>query len=61
MLTREQAMRAWDPSGRMLRAYKATASMQEVAKAFEDGSLQDVPIVGVPIEVCDYSDIAKLS
>ena len=51
MLTKEQAMQIWDPTGRMLRAYKLSSSLEGAAEAFEAGSLDTLPLVGIPIQV----------
>jgi DNA ligase-4 len=56
-LTIEDAMRAWDHSGRMLKIYKVRASLHEAANAFElESSHQHSPAtpqprIGIPIEV----------
>ena len=52
-LSKEDAMRAWDPSGWMLKTYKVRASLREAANAFELQSsvASPQPRIGAPIEV----------
>lgn len=55
MLSKEDAMKAWDGSGRMLRMYRVRASLEDAASAFESesgsGSWDVTPQVGVPVQV----------
>lgn len=57
MLTKEQAMQIWDPTGRMLRAYKMSSSLEGAAEAFEAGSVDVLPLVGIPIQVLMSSSL----
>jgi DNA ligase-4 len=56
-LSKEDTMRAWDPSGWMLKTYKVRASLREAANAFELQSSDQDPVatpqprIGAPIEV----------
>lgn len=52
MLTKEDVMRAWDPSGRMLRMYRVRASLDDAAHAYDHSSEEIHPQLGIPIEVC---------
>jgi DNA ligase-4 len=61
MLTKEQAMQIWDPTGHMLRAYKTQASLCYAAEAFEVGSLDVLPVIGKPIQVGDIVNIVSSS
>jgi DNA ligase-4 len=55
--SKEDAMRAWDLSGWMLKTFKVRASLLEVANAFElqpsnqQSNVTPQPQVGIPIEV----------
>lgn len=53
VLTREQFMKAWDPSGSMLKMYKVRAKLDEAAMGFEAGGtlVAAHPRWGVPVEV----------
>jgi DNA ligase 4 len=48
-----QAMRVWDPSGTLTRAYDTRSSLEAAADAYELGlSNAPEPVVGIAIEVC---------
>lgn len=51
MLTKEQAMKVWDPTGKLSQASRVCASIEDAVAAFEhpDGFIQ--PKLGVPIPV----------
>ncbi|KAG2122138.1 DNA ligase/mRNA capping enzyme [Suillus clintonianus] len=53
VLTKEQFMKIWDPSGSMLKMYRARANMTEAALCFEAGGaiLHPRPRWGVPVEI----------
>ncbi|KAI0630766.1 hypothetical protein C8Q77DRAFT_1135097 [Trametes polyzona] len=54
MLTKEAAMHAWDPSGRMSLIFRMRANLEEAALAFEsfaNGEGLPQPTVGVPIQI----------
>ena len=53
MLTKEQFMMTWDPSGCMLKMYRVRANMTEAALGFEAGGVisHPKPCLGVPVEV----------
>ena len=53
VLTREQFMLEWDPSGSMLKMYKVRAKLDEAAMGFEAGGMlvHAHPRWGVPVEV----------
>lgn len=53
MLTKEQFMMTWDPSGSMLKMYRVRANMTEAALGFEAGGVISYakPCLGVPVEV----------
>lgn len=53
MLTKEDAMKAWDPSRNLIRIYKVRSSFHEAAMEFENNTIcsEASPQVGVPIEV----------
>jgi DNA ligase-4 len=53
MLTKEQFMMTWDPSGSMLKMYRVRANMTEAALGFEAGGVisHPKPCLGVPVEV----------
>lgn len=58
-LTKEDAMKAWDPSGRMLRTYKVRASLYHTANAYELQSNllgPPQPQIGTPIEVRTHTN-----
>ena len=54
MLSKEDAMKVWDPSGRMLQAFRVRASLEEAANALESPDRFVQPEVGVPIPVSYY-------
>lgn len=60
IITKDQAMRAWDPSGKMTRAYRVRASLEEAARAYEEGE-EVHPLIGVPIQVCPTLSAANTS
>ncbi|KAG0709226.1 DNA ligase/mRNA capping enzyme [Suillus ampliporus] len=53
MLTKEQFMKTWDPSGSMLKMYRVRANMTEAALGFEAGGTisHPRPRWGVPVEI----------
>lgn len=51
MLSKEDAMKSWDPSGRMSQAYRVQASLEEAANALENPEGFVQPVLGVPIPV----------
>ena len=53
VLTREQFMKEWDPSGSMIKMYKVRAKLDEAAMGFEAGGalVAAHPRWGVPVEV----------
>ncbi|KAG1746672.1 DNA ligase/mRNA capping enzyme [Suillus paluster] len=53
MLTKEDFMRTWDPSGSMLKMYRARANMTEAALGFEAGGAisHPRPRWGIPVEI----------
>lgn len=51
MLTKEQAMKIWDPAGSMLSAYRVRASLDEAADAYENPNRVLSPEVGHCIPV----------
>lgn len=51
MLTCEDAMKAWDTSGRMLRAYRLRTCLEEAAKACDDPHEEIKPRLGVSVQV----------
>ncbi len=51
VITKECAMRAWDPSGRMFNAYSVRASLEEASRVYEDCDEDIKPQVGIPINV----------
>lgn len=51
MLTKEDVMKAWDTSGRMLRMYRLRASLEEAASACEQPDAVIQPQLGIPVEV----------
>lgn len=51
MLSKEQAMKVWDPTGKMAQAFRVRASLDEAADAFESPDAFVRPQVGVPIPV----------
>ena len=59
MLTKEAAMHAWDPSGRLGMIYKSRAELDEAAQRFEGlrhGGPMPQPVVGTPIQVRSFVD-----
>lgn len=53
VLTKEQFMKTWDPSGSMLKMYRTRASITEAALCFEAGGAiaHPRPRWGVPVEI----------
>ena len=54
MLTKEGAMHAWDPTGRMSLIFKSRANLEETARAYESlqaGEVLPQPEFGVPVQV----------
>ncbi|KAG9312953.1 DNA ligase/mRNA capping enzyme [Chiua virens] len=53
VLTREQFMKEWDPSGSMIKMYKVRANLDEAAMGFEAGGtlVAAHPRWGVPVEI----------
>ncbi|KAF9245263.1 DNA ligase/mRNA capping enzyme [Melanogaster broomeanus] len=53
ILTREQFMKAWDPSGSMIKMYRVRSRLDEAAMGFEAGGtlVPPRPCWGVPVEV----------
>ncbi|KAI0369767.1 hypothetical protein BV20DRAFT_1044223 [Pilatotrama ljubarskyi] len=54
MLTKEAAMHAWDPSGRMSLIFKTRANLEDAARAYEgfaSGEGLPQPTVGMPIQI----------
>jgi DNA ligase-4 len=53
VLTREQFMKLWDPSGSMVKMYRVRARLDEAAIGFEAGGtlVPPRPCWGVPVEV----------
>ena len=53
VLTREQFMKEWDPSGSMIRMYRVRAKLDEAAMGFEAGGMLVAahPRWGVPVEI----------
>ncbi|KAH9935976.1 uncharacterized protein BXZ73DRAFT_89463 [Epithele typhae] len=54
MLTREQAMRAWDPSRRLRQIYKVRSDMDEATRIFDSlrpGDKLPRPEAGIPVEI----------
>ncbi|OJA10686.1 hypothetical protein AZE42_01062 [Rhizopogon vesiculosus] len=53
MLTKEQFMMTWDPSGSMLKMYRVRANMNEAALGFEAGGVisHPKPCFGFPVEI----------
>ncbi len=50
-LTKEDAMKIWDPTRSMLQSYNYAATLEDAAAAFENGVTISAPRLGVPIEV----------
>lgn len=57
MLTKEDAMKIWDPAGKMLRAYSVRATLDDAAEFYEDPNAAVEPRIGVPIAVCSLQII----
>lgn len=51
MLTKEDAMKIWDPTLKMFRAYRVRATLESAADIYEDPNATLVPQVGTPIVV----------
>jgi DNA ligase-4 len=56
ILTKEDAMRAWDESGGMLKVYRVRSDLDEASRAFENGEACGglMPIIGTPIEARNW-------
>ena len=55
MLTKEAAMHAWDPSGRLSMIYRCRTDLDEATQQFEvlkSGDAMPQPQVGIPIQAC---------
>ena len=61
MLSKEEAMKVWDSSGRMIQAYRVRASLEEAAAAFEHPDAFVQPEVGVPIPVSPVASLERVS
>lgn len=57
MLTKEQAMWAWDPTGRMAGAYKARASLEHASEILDGPRCFVQPRIGTVIAVCPLSEV----
>ncbi|KAI0700149.1 hypothetical protein C8T65DRAFT_831678 [Cerioporus squamosus] len=54
MLSKESAMYAWDPSGRLAVIYKSRANLDEAAQTYEQlkpGDAMPDPVCGTPIQI----------
>lgn len=51
MLTKEDVMKAWDKSGKLLRIYRLRASLEEAVRAYEDPNESVQPQLGTPLQV----------
>ncbi|KAK0488845.1 hypothetical protein IW261DRAFT_376205 [Armillaria novae-zelandiae] len=51
VLTKEDAMKVWDPTKSMLRSHSYVATLEDAAAAFENGVTISAPRLGVPIEI----------
>ncbi|PIL24908.1 hypothetical protein GSI_12795 [Ganoderma sinense ZZ0214-1] len=54
MLTKEAAMHAWDPSGRMSQIFKSRATLEETTRTFESlqpGDTLPEPGYGTPVQI----------
>ncbi|KAK0501203.1 hypothetical protein EDD18DRAFT_1347295 [Armillaria luteobubalina] len=47
-LTKEDAMKVWDPTKSMLRSYSYVATLEDAATAFENGVTISAPKLGIP-------------
>lgn len=57
MLTKEHAMKVWDPTCWMLKAYRVRSTMDEAAASFELPAHQrdaNLPQIGTPVQVRTY-------
>ncbi len=54
ILTKEDAMMTWDPSGRVLRAFKVQATLSSAAQYYENIDEAIAPHVGIPISVSRF-------
>ena len=55
MLTKEAAMHAWDPTGRMSQIFKSRANLEETTRTYEGlqpGDAIPSPEYGIPVQVC---------
>lgn len=59
ILTKEDAMKAWDPTFLMIKAYRVRSTLDQAAASFELGA-QPLPVLGVPIEVNTLSVYSPL-
>lgn len=58
MLTKEAAMHAWDPAGRMSQIFKSRANLEETTRTYESlqpGDTLPEPGYGTPVQVCCVS------
>ncbi|KAL4248499.1 ATP-dependent DNA ligase family protein [Abortiporus biennis] len=51
ILTKEEAMKAWDPSGRLLRAYFVRSSLDAASDMYEAGDGDIKPRIGQPVTI----------
>lgn len=51
MLTKEDAMKIWDPTLKMYRAYRVRATLESAADIYEDPNATLAPQAGTPIAV----------
>ena len=58
MLTKEDAMMAWDPSGRMLRSFKVQGTLSSVTTLDEGREGVIAPQIGIPVSVCRVLDFS---
>ncbi|KAF7370772.1 DNA ligase [Mycena sanguinolenta] len=51
-LSKEDAMKAWDPTGQMLRNYRVRCGLDDAAAAFDTGIVGTIaPRIGIPIAI----------
>ena len=56
--TKEDAMRAWDPSGYFLKTFKVRACLREAANMFESREIDQAipsPRIGIPVQVNQFT------
>ncbi|KAH8093745.1 hypothetical protein BXZ70DRAFT_949037 [Cristinia sonorae] len=51
MITVQEAMKIWDPSLKMIRAYRVRATLEAASDIFEDPNASIEPQLGVPISI----------